>query len=86
LVLIEKGRLKLAGDPFEWLQSIFTKIPFHEAPLNHQVAIQSRLIKVAHQDPADRFLVATAQVYQLTLVTADDRLIKGQGYDVLPNR
>jgi PIN domain nuclease of toxin-antitoxin system len=28
-----------------------------------------------HQDPADRFLVATAQVLDLTLVTADKALL-----------
>ena len=28
-----------------------------------------------HADPADRFLVATAQVLDLTLVTADQRLL-----------
>jgi PIN domain nuclease of toxin-antitoxin system len=36
-----------------------------------------------HQDPADRFLAATASVYDLTLVTADDRLRSGSGFRVL---
>ena len=33
-------------------------------------------------DPADRFLAATAAVYDLHLVTADDRLRAGSGYRV----
>jgi PIN domain nuclease of toxin-antitoxin system len=28
-----------------------------------------------HRDPADRFIAATAQVLDLTLVTADQRLL-----------
>jgi PIN domain nuclease of toxin-antitoxin system len=41
---------------------------------------------LAHQDPADRFIAATARVYDLTLVTADERLLKVGGLAVLPNR
>jgi PIN domain nuclease of toxin-antitoxin system len=39
-----------------------------------------------HSDPADRFLVATAKVYDLTLVTADERLMNVPGLSVLQNR
>ncbi len=42
--------------------------------------------KVPHQDPADRFLAATADVYGLTLVTADEHLLKGRGFAKLANR
>ncbi len=31
-------------------------------------------------------LVATAMVFELTLVTADERLFKAKGVSVLPNR
>jgi PIN domain nuclease of toxin-antitoxin system len=37
-------------------------------------------------DPADRFLAATAKTFGLTLVTADENLIRGRGYTVLANR
>jgi len=39
-----------------------------------------------HSDPADRFLVATAMVYDLTLVTADEQLLNVPGLNVLQNR
>jgi PIN domain nuclease of toxin-antitoxin system len=57
-----------------------------DAPLGREVALRSRSIVVAHEDPADRFLAATADVYDLTLVTADERLLRGQGFRTLPNR
>jgi PIN domain nuclease of toxin-antitoxin system len=47
--------------------------------LNHEVAIQSRRIRLPHQDPADRFIAASAMVYGLTLMTADRTLIDGAG-------
>jgi PIN domain nuclease of toxin-antitoxin system len=40
----------------------------------------------AHADPADRFLVATSLVYDLTLVTADDALIDAKLCPILRNR
>jgi predicted nucleic acid-binding protein len=35
---------------------------------------------------ADRLLAATAKVYGLTLVIADENLIRGKGYSVLANQ
>jgi PIN domain nuclease of toxin-antitoxin system len=78
LILAERGRVTLQPDPVRWLHTVLAAVAFHEAPLNREVAIQSRLVALPHQDPVDRFLAATALVYDLTLVTADDRLLKSQ--------
>lgn len=43
--------------------------------MTHEVAIESRRIALSHQDPADRLIAATARIYELTLVTADERLM-----------
>jgi len=78
LVLAEKGRVILEPDPLTWIRNVLQTIPFKEALLNHEVAIQSRLITLPHQDPVDRFLAATAVVYGLTLTTADEHLLHAQ--------
>ena len=39
-----------------------------------------------HPDPADRFLVATAKVLNLTLITADKRLLGLGDIATLANR
>lgn len=39
---------------------------------------------MAHQDPADRFLAATARAFDLTLVTADERLLSSGACTTLP--
>jgi len=36
-------------------------------------------------DRADRFLAATAAVYNLALVRGDEKLLDGNGYSVMPN-
>jgi PIN domain nuclease of toxin-antitoxin system len=68
------------------MRRVLETIPFRQAPLTHEVAIQSRLVNLPHQDPADRFLAATALVYDLMLVTADERLLNSPSISTLPNR
>ena len=84
LLLAEKGRVVIKADHEKTIRKMFKKLPFREAVINQEVAIQSRKINLPHQDPADRFLAATAIVYDLTLVTADSRLIDAKGFSVLP--
>jgi PIN domain nuclease of toxin-antitoxin system len=74
LLLAEKGRISLNADPADWIDQSIKAMTLQEAPLNHQVAILSRQIELSHQDPADRFLAATALHYQLQLATVDARL------------
>jgi PIN domain nuclease of toxin-antitoxin system len=83
LYLHRKGRLKLKDGPVSWFSAALSRMPFREAALTHEVALASDLITLPHRDPADAFLAATAKVYDLTLVTADDNLLKGKGYAVL---
>ena len=86
LLLIEKGRVEVDGDPFRWMDDALRAMPFREAALTHEVAVESRHIELPHQDPADRFLAASAKVYDLTLVTADERLLGSDEFSVLANR
>ncbi len=85
LMLAERGRVALKPDAATWVRRACQAVPFREAPLNHEVAIQSRAIDLVHQDPADRFLAATALVYDLTLVTADERLLRSRRIASLAN-
>ena len=77
--------MTIPGDPVEWVRLALRKAPFKEAVLNIEVALQSETLRTAHSDPADRFLAATAIVYDLTLITADRRLIESRQWAILPN-
>lgn len=46
-----------------------------EAPITFQVAQETARVQLPHPIPADRFLVASARVFGLTLVTADEQLL-----------
>lgn len=85
LMLAEKGRIRFDRDPEEWIHDALSASPLHEATLNHRVAIRSRSVNLPHRDPADRFLAATAEIFELTLVTDDERLLSGKSWAVLPN-
>lgn len=86
LLLAERGRLTLEPDPHRWLRKAMSITPIVEAPITFDVALSSRTVDVEHQDPADRFILATAKVYGLKLVTADARLLRCGGVEVLLNR
>ena len=86
LILARKGRLRFEIDPIRWIGRSFESSSFREAPVNREVAIRSRTVDVPHEDPVDRFLAATAVVFELTLVTADERLLRAKDVPLLANR
>ncbi len=84
VTLHDKKRVYLAADVKEWIERN-TK-PFREAPLTHEIAVAGRELHMVQQDPADRLLAATALVLDLTLVTADVKLLGLGEIATLANR
>ena len=84
LLLADKGRVDLAPDPWHWIRTALATRPLKEVPLTHEVALRSRSVRLPHDDPADRFIAATAMVHGLTLVTADRSLLECPDIRVLP--
>jgi PIN domain nuclease of toxin-antitoxin system len=86
LVLLEKRRIQINQEFDQWFQRSKEDLDLIELPLNWQIVHELRFTVLAQSDPADRFLVATAKVYDLTLVTADEHLVSVPGLRVLQNR
>ena len=84
VVLHQKNRIRLIGDLADWIS--YATAPVREAPLTHEIAFASHYVPLQHHDPADRFIAATAQVLDLTLVTADARLLGLGNIATLANR
>ena len=84
LVLAEKDRVLLRPDPWSWIRTALTVGPVRELPVTFDIALASRTIRVGHDDPADRFIAATAAVHELTLVTADASLLRCPDIRVMP--
>lgn len=75
LILAEKRKISLVDPPEQWVITALTTLEVQEASLNYAIAIRSRTINLPHQDPADRFIAATALHYDLTLATVDKNLV-----------
>ena len=86
VLLVEKKRLELHHDMGEWVNQSMKELSLQEASFTSAVAHELRFTLLGYKDPGDRFLVATARVYDLTLVTADERLLRIPDLRLLPNR
>jgi PIN domain nuclease of toxin-antitoxin system len=87
LIVLWRKKRVLPGEDIEtWIPQALRALPLQEATITYEVAREVARLRLTHRDPADRFLVATARVFELTLVTADERLMKLRETSVLANR
>jgi PIN domain nuclease of toxin-antitoxin system len=83
VALHSRKRIHLASDVEGWLAR--ATLGTLEAPLTHEIAAAAAQISM-HRDPADRFLVATALILDMTLVTADEKLLGLGTIQTMANR
>ena len=76
-LLEARGRLSLSAPVREWRNAVLAAGAV-ELPLDGNVALRALDLAGLHDDPADRFIVATALGHEATLVTADERLLVWQ--------
>jgi PIN domain nuclease of toxin-antitoxin system len=86
ILLVKKGRVSLGEAASDWIRTALTRKPMKEAALTTEVTLAILHTQLSHRDPADLFLAATAKVLDLTLVTADVRLLDEPGLSTLANR
>lgn len=86
LVLVRKGRIRVAGGADDWVRAAIARSPVREVPLTSAIAFESERLSLPHWDPADRFIAATAVVADALLVTSDEKLIGHAFLRVLSNR
>ena len=84
LLLHAKRKVKLEVEADAWVAEAVEG--FREAPLTHEIVVVSQQLPLPHADPADRFLAATAKVLDLTLITADRKLLGLREIATLANR
>ncbi len=81
--MFPQGRKNESGDAESWLARATCGL--QEAPLIQEIA--QAAVKIAlHRDPADRFLAATAQILDMTLVTTDEKLLGLRTIQTFANR
>lgn len=70
------GRLTLSGPIRQWLTDSVMAPFVRLLPLSIDIAYEANhLPGDFHRDPADQIIVATARQYDLTLITADRRIL-----------
>jgi PIN domain nuclease of toxin-antitoxin system len=67
----------LGSDGETWFYSAVSKANLIVLPIDEKIAIESRrLTGFAGKDPADRFVVATARILDLQMITSDSLILK----------
>jgi len=84
-LLCRKRRFRVHPDVPSWVNQNMSELQIFEAPLTIEVVLALSSMSFSHSDPADHFLAASAKVFDLTLITADEHLLKLPDIRVLPN-
>ncbi|WP_038472791.1 type II toxin-antitoxin system VapC family toxin [Fimbriimonas ginsengisoli] len=74
LLAIQRGRIVSSLSPEVTVRSWLSQVPMRVIPLDLEIALLSRTLPFAHEDPADRFIAATAYHLRVPLATADSKL------------
>ena len=67
------GKLKLPCSPETWIRGLLDFYKFSLVDLNMEICIKAAELPLIHKDPCDRFIIATALLKNLPVVTADRR-------------
>ena len=75
-MMVAKKRIELKISPAKWLTRAIDETGIMVIELSPDMATDScSLPGEFHKDPADRIIVATARVYNLTLLTKDQKIL-----------
>jgi PIN domain nuclease of toxin-antitoxin system len=73
--LVAKKRLILQTSVKDWIDKALTQAGIQLLPLSPDIAIESTQLPNGHSgDPADRIIVASARLHNLTLMSRDHRI------------
>lgn len=77
-----RGRLELPCDAERWYYEVLDQHNLTEVLLSGKIAIASTKLPRVHKDPCDRFIIATAQLENLPIVTTD-RMFRKYGIVII---
>lgn len=81
-VKCRSGKLKLPVPPAEWFQAVVDHHSLAVQPLNWDVCMAAVELPPVHKDPCDRFIIATAKMRRLAVVTGDP-IFRSYGIEVV---
>jgi PIN domain nuclease of toxin-antitoxin system len=85
--LVQSGDITFQIPLSEWVERSLDELRADCLPVTASIAIEAyRLPEPFHRDPADRQIVACARLHELTVVTADERILAWKHVAVLDAR
>ena len=73
-IKVAKGKLRLPDPPKEWFAGVIKHHGLTVLPLELEFCIGAAELPAIHDDPFDRFVIATAKSLKLAVVTRDERV------------
>lgn len=73
------GKLELSLPPRDWFAQLKSEYDIKMLPLTEEAATLAGELPLHHRDPADRFIIATAKLHNLPVVTTDKNFSR---YDI----
>ena len=74
-----RGGLRLPIEPLEWVPAALKHHGVNELPVTCGIVAASVALPAHHNDPADRIIVATAQIEDLTILSPDKLIGRYEG-------
>jgi len=72
IVMLERfNRIELPLPVNEWLQEALNGSEINALPINENIATLAGQLPYHHKDPADRFIIATAIINKIKLISLD---------------
>ena len=71
-----RGKLKLPHAPQEWFEKVIEHHGLTVLPLELNICIAAAELSPIHNEPCDRFIIATAKLNDLVVVTTDENFEK----------
>ena len=66
-----KGELELPEEPEAWFEKVIAHHDLRVYEVTSRIAFQANRLPWHHRDPADRFVIATALLHRLPIITSD---------------
>lgn len=79
---VSNGKLDLSQPVTDWFENVLKHHGLIVLPLELDICITAAKLPSIHDDPFDRFIIATAKLNDLPVVTTDERFEK-YGVEVL---
>jgi len=79
----KKKKLELPMDPWKWFQKTTEFFKIKEIPISAKIAALAPAVEVAHADPCDRIIIATAITNDFKILTSDKLIQKCKQVSVI---